>query len=143
TRKTVLGAEHPDTLTSMANLAYTCKSQGKVQDAFVLMENCSQLRNKVLGPNHPDTRQSSHDLSDWQDKHDSTLGDKPPHLPSQIKQSEHLQEVIARQTTAMVMAQPPHIQRQSAAGLFLGGHPLILASRSSSPAPGGHDLQEV
>jgi hypothetical protein len=33
TRKRVLGAEHPDTLTSMGNLAFTCKSQGRDLDA--------------------------------------------------------------------------------------------------------------
>jgi hypothetical protein len=65
TFKTVLGAEHPDTLTSIANLAYTWKSQGKIEDALTLIENCSHLRSKVLGPSHPDSRSSSRALGDW------------------------------------------------------------------------------
>ncbi|GIJ92163.1 hypothetical protein Asppvi_011139 [Aspergillus pseudoviridinutans] len=65
--KTVLGAEHPDTLSSMHNLAYTWKSQGKLQDALALMEKCSELYNKTLGPNHPHAILSSRSLSDWKD----------------------------------------------------------------------------
>ncbi|OCK89067.1 uncharacterized protein K441DRAFT_736783, partial [Cenococcum geophilum 1.58] len=34
TRKTKLGADHLDTLTSMNNLIFTCKSQGRHADAL-------------------------------------------------------------------------------------------------------------
>jgi hypothetical protein len=37
TSKTKLGADHPDTLTSMANLAFTWKDQGRHIDALALM----------------------------------------------------------------------------------------------------------
>jgi Tetratricopeptide repeat len=37
TRKRVLGQEHPDTLTSMCNLAFTWKSQGRDVEAFELL----------------------------------------------------------------------------------------------------------
>ena len=43
TRKTKLGADHPDTLTSMNNLTFTCKSQGRHADALALMKDCAQL----------------------------------------------------------------------------------------------------
>ncbi|KZL83841.1 kinesin light chain 3 [Colletotrichum incanum] len=33
TRKTKLGADHPDTLTSMANLASTYRNQGRWEEA--------------------------------------------------------------------------------------------------------------
>ncbi|KAK4119091.1 hypothetical protein N657DRAFT_650498 [Parathielavia appendiculata] len=36
TSKRVLGEEHPDTLTSMANLAHTWKSQARLGDALSL-----------------------------------------------------------------------------------------------------------
>jgi hypothetical protein len=75
TRKTVLGAEHPDTLTSMANLAYTWESQGKFQPALALMNRCYELRSKVLGPTHPDAKFSFRALSGWIDKY-SSLADQ-------------------------------------------------------------------
>ncbi|KAL2199928.1 hypothetical protein P885DRAFT_75110 [Corynascus similis CBS 632.67] len=40
TRKRVLGEDHPDTLTSMANLACTWKSQGRLEDALDLIKTC-------------------------------------------------------------------------------------------------------
>jgi hypothetical protein len=89
----------------MADLAYTWKSQGKPQNALTLLEDCSQLRKKVLGPDHSNTRQFSHDLRDWQDEHNMTLEEKPPPAPTQ---TEHLQEVIAWRTTAAVIVHPSH-----------------------------------
>ncbi|KAI1182340.1 hypothetical protein F5B17DRAFT_420840, partial [Nemania serpens] len=56
TRKTVLGPEHPNMLTSMANLAFIWNSQGRDHDAFELIEQCSNARILVLGPGHPDTQ---------------------------------------------------------------------------------------
>ncbi|GFF58626.1 LOW QUALITY PROTEIN: hypothetical protein IFM46972_11160 [Aspergillus udagawae] len=134
TRMTVLGAEHPDTLTSMANLAYTWQSQRRLPDALALKEACCQLRNKVLGPDHPDTRDSFHTLKDWEDQHNS--------LPN---------ENLPPSAAAATMAQPrseedinlPRTQRQLATGFFLQDHPIIIASRALSPAPGSQGLHEV
>lgn len=39
-RKRVLGEEHPNTLTSMANLAFTWKGYGQDAKAIELMEKC-------------------------------------------------------------------------------------------------------
>ena len=51
----VLGAEHPETLTSMANLAMTYTKQGRWTEAkelqVLVMETCKTK----LGPDHPDT----------------------------------------------------------------------------------------
>lgn len=66
TRKRVLGQEHPDTLTSMHNLAYTWKTQGRVTQAVHFMEECIRLRLRILGANHPNTLSSSTTLTDWQ-----------------------------------------------------------------------------
>jgi len=41
TRKTILGAEHPDTLTSMHNFAYIRKSQSRNEEAISLMTESS------------------------------------------------------------------------------------------------------
>ncbi|KAF2196331.1 hypothetical protein GQ43DRAFT_383563, partial [Delitschia confertaspora ATCC 74209] len=62
----VLGEEHPDTLTSMANLAYTWAFQSRNEDAILLMEKCFELQRHILGPNHPYTESSFKALSNWQ-----------------------------------------------------------------------------
>ena len=62
----VVGAEHPATRTSMSNLAFTLKEQGRDAEALNLMMNCVQLQSKVLGVNHPDTVSSSTAFIDWQ-----------------------------------------------------------------------------
>jgi hypothetical protein len=41
TRKRVLGAEHPDTLTSMNNLAFTQKGFSRDAEAITLIKECS------------------------------------------------------------------------------------------------------
>jgi hypothetical protein len=69
TRKRVLGDEHPDTLTSMANLAFTLQSQARPEEALALIERCFQLRQRVLGERHPDTKASLHMLSKWRAKY--------------------------------------------------------------------------
>jgi hypothetical protein len=61
----VLGDEHPDTLHSMHNLAFTLQSQARRKEAFALMERCSRLREQVLGEQHPDTQSSLSTLSGW------------------------------------------------------------------------------
>jgi len=43
-RKRVLGEEHRNTPSSMANLAYIWKSQSHKQEAISLMKRCFQLR---------------------------------------------------------------------------------------------------
>ena len=61
----MLGAEHPDTLTSMSNLAFTWKGQKRVAQAIDLMDRCAQLRTKVLCAEHPYTLSSSEALMRW------------------------------------------------------------------------------
>ncbi|KAK4232924.1 hypothetical protein C8A03DRAFT_19895, partial [Achaetomium macrosporum] len=56
--KTKLGADHPSTLTSMHNLAFTWKDQGRHSDALALMRDCAQARQRVLPAEHPDTLSS-------------------------------------------------------------------------------------
>ncbi|KAN0070712.1 hypothetical protein V8E54_010877 [Elaphomyces granulatus] len=63
TRKTVLGPEHPDILTSMNNLASTYWKQGRWTEAEKLQVQVVQTRRTVLGPEHPDTLESMNDLA--------------------------------------------------------------------------------
>ncbi|KAL4946487.1 hypothetical protein BDV06DRAFT_182241 [Aspergillus oleicola] len=64
--KKALGPEHPYTLTSMHNLASTLKGLGKLSDAFSLIKECADQRNKVLGSHHPDAISSSNTLVCWE-----------------------------------------------------------------------------
>ena len=66
TRKRILGAEHPDTLNSMNNLAHMWKSQSRNEEAIFLMKDCVKLRDQVLGPEHPDTKASLEALRWWE-----------------------------------------------------------------------------
>ncbi|OCK73732.1 hypothetical protein K432DRAFT_224868 [Lepidopterella palustris CBS 459.81] len=65
TRKRVLGEEHPSTLTSMNNLAFTWKGQGRDADALRLMNQCLELLMKVLGMSHPNTVSALTTLLQW------------------------------------------------------------------------------
>ena len=49
------GDTHPDTITSMNNLAFLYKSQGRYEEAELLYTKALQLSKKVLGKEHPDT----------------------------------------------------------------------------------------
>jgi hypothetical protein len=62
----VLGEEHPDTLTSMNNLAFALKAQGCDEEALSLIKACFQLRKQILGELHPYTKSSLDTLNQWQ-----------------------------------------------------------------------------
>jgi len=49
----VLGKEHPDRLTSMANLASTYRNQGRWKEAEELEVGVMETRKRVLGEEHP------------------------------------------------------------------------------------------
>ena len=65
-RKKVLGADHPSTLSSMANLAFTRKAQGRIAEAVVLIRQYIQLRQRVLRVGHPDLKTSLIVLEQWE-----------------------------------------------------------------------------
>ena len=53
--KKLLGAEHPDTLSSMADIASTYWKQGRWNEAEQLQIQVVDMRKKLLGAEHPDT----------------------------------------------------------------------------------------
>ena len=59
----VLGPEHPDTLTSMVNLAATFSNQGKYEEAEELELKVLGVHKKLLGPEHPHTLDSMMNLA--------------------------------------------------------------------------------
>ena len=62
-RERVLGAEHPSTLTSMANLASTYWNQGRWKEAEELQARELDICSRVLGAEHPDTLTSMANLA--------------------------------------------------------------------------------
>jgi hypothetical protein len=60
--KWLLGEEHPDTLTSMNNLALTLRAQGDHAGARAIQEEVLAVRRRVLGAVHPDTLASMNNL---------------------------------------------------------------------------------
>jgi hypothetical protein len=64
TRKRVLGKEHPDTLTSIANLASTYGNQGRwKEDDKVVEVQVMETIKRVLGEKHLDTLTSIDNLA--------------------------------------------------------------------------------
>jgi hypothetical protein len=66
TRKRVLRQEHPDTLTTMNNLAWTWKSQGRDIEAVGLMSECHRLLKQKLGVDHSNITSSFETLKEWE-----------------------------------------------------------------------------
>jgi hypothetical protein len=56
--ETVLGKEHPSTLTSMDNLAMVLKGQAKYERAEGMLRQAPRLRERMLGKEYPDTLRS-------------------------------------------------------------------------------------
>lgn len=54
-RRRVLGEEHPDTITAMANLASTYRDQGRWKEAGELFVKVLEASRSVLGEEHPYT----------------------------------------------------------------------------------------
>src|SRR5271157_4885900 len=63
-RRTKLGPDHPDTLTSRNNLAAAYLAAGRTAEAITLDEATLKLRETKLGPGHPATLTSRHNLAE-------------------------------------------------------------------------------
>ncbi|KAJ5970810.1 FabD/lysophospholipase-like protein [Penicillium vulpinum] len=62
-REKVLGPDHPDTLTSVSNLALVLSRLGEYEEAEALHQRALQDRERILGPDHPDTLISFNNLA--------------------------------------------------------------------------------
>jgi tetratricopeptide (TPR) repeat protein len=59
----VLGEEHPDTISTIANLAATYRGQGRWKEAEELQVKVVEAKRRVLGEEHPDTTISMGNLA--------------------------------------------------------------------------------
>lgn len=59
----VLGPEHPDTASSLNNLAELYRNQGRYAQAEPLFQRALAIREQVLGPEHPNTAASFNNLA--------------------------------------------------------------------------------
>jgi eukaryotic-like serine/threonine-protein kinase len=64
TRRRILGANDPQTLSSMDDLAWTLDRESRFAEAEKLQRETLDLRRRRLGPEHPDTLQSIMHLAD-------------------------------------------------------------------------------
>ncbi|MFM7528002.1 MAG: CHAT domain-containing protein [Nodosilinea sp.] len=62
-REQALGPDHPDTATSLNNLAFLYKSQGRYSQAEPLYQRALAIREQALGSDHPDTAISLNNLA--------------------------------------------------------------------------------
>ena len=62
-KRRVLGPEHPDTLTTMGNLACSLCDQGKHAEAEQMFREVLDLQRRVLGPEHPETLATLRELT--------------------------------------------------------------------------------
>ncbi|OCK74142.1 TPR-like protein [Lepidopterella palustris CBS 459.81] len=62
-REKMLGKEHPDTLTSISNLASVLQNQGKYKAAEEMNRRALEGRDNALGKEHPDTLTSVSNLA--------------------------------------------------------------------------------
>jgi serine/threonine protein kinase len=62
-REAALGPDHPDTLTTCANLANAYQWYGRYAEAFALFEDTLKRREAVLGPDHINTLSSRQNLA--------------------------------------------------------------------------------
>jgi hypothetical protein len=62
-RRRVLGAEHPDTLKSISNLALIYQDQGRLEEAELLRVQELETRKRLLGAEHPGTLTSMNNLA--------------------------------------------------------------------------------
>lgn len=62
-RRRLLGASHPQTLSSIDDLGWTLNREGHYPEAEKLQRETLDLRRRVLGPEHPDTLRSMTNLA--------------------------------------------------------------------------------
>ncbi|MFF9727788.1 tetratricopeptide repeat protein [Streptomyces gardneri] len=144
----VLGEDHPDTLASRNNLAYTYESAGDLGRAIPLFEQTLIASLRVLGEDHPDTLTSRNNLATTYESagipgraiplHDQNLADRV-----RVLGEDHPDTLTSRNNLAyayesagdLSRAIPLHEQTLTDRVRVLGeDHPDTLASRNNLAA---------
>ncbi|KAJ7050973.1 hypothetical protein C8F01DRAFT_1237518 [Mycena amicta] len=94
--RSILGAEHPDTIHAMANLAATYCTLGRYTDAQTLEKKVLEQRTRVLGAEHPDTIHAMANLAATY----RSLG--------RYTDAQTLEEKVLEQRTRVLGAEHPH-----------------------------------
>jgi tetratricopeptide (TPR) repeat protein len=76
-REKALGPEHPDTATSLNNLAVLLHDQGDLAGARPLYERALAISEKTQGPEHPDTSRSLNNLANLLHSQGDLAGARP------------------------------------------------------------------
>ena len=107
-RRRLLGAEHPETLLAMNNLAVGLGNIGEVKRAHELLARVLEAQERVLGPEHPQTLMSRNaravvlcetgDLEGARDLHERTLA-----ALQRVLGDEHPETLISMNNLAEVL----------------------------------------
>ena len=145
-RQRLLGPEHQDTLTSMAELAELYSHQEEYEKAAPLVKHVIEVRKELLGEEHPETLQSIYELAqiyhiqnNWADAevlchhalkgYTETLG--PQH--EKTLRVMHCLASIYRHHCKLAEAEVMYQQVLSGFEKTLGpGHPLTLSAANKS-----------
>jgi tetratricopeptide (TPR) repeat protein len=92
-RERVLGKEHPDTLSSVNNLAGCLDTMGEAEAALPLFRRALESCERVLGKDHPDTLRSVNNLAGCL----SALGDAAAALPLYRRALESCERVLGEE----------------------------------------------
>ena len=117
-RERVLGPEHPHTLISLNNLAFSLKSQGQYAEAEAPYRKALGTRERVLGPEHPETLvtlnnlavtllsldRASEALTYARRATDAGAADRSPHLSSLWLVEEETGEALISESFEVVQA---------------------------------------
>ncbi|KAL4766730.1 hypothetical protein BDW60DRAFT_201889 [Aspergillus nidulans var. acristatus] len=146
----VLGPEHPDTLTSMGNVAYTFYSKNNIHHAIALMNKCVRLREGRLGLSHPHTIDSARFLRQWKatvdsqtNKHQSPVQAENDQLLGDIAQDISYPRVVIIDADRNGEPRQGPVRSATPLRAFIESHPLLLTSRGGSLMMREHDFHEV
>ena len=62
-QRSVLGPEHPSTLSTMSDLANTLSVEERYKEADALLREALAIQSRTLGPNHPDAADTKYNLA--------------------------------------------------------------------------------
>jgi hypothetical protein len=115
----MLGAEHPDTLISMNNLAATLGAQGNYVGARMLQEEALTVRRRVLGAEHPATLTSMNNLAvtlfhlGKVEAARALVAEALPIALTQYGPKPEFSQALIRTAIALGLSLPPGIEQQS------------------------------